>query len=83
MCHINPIFQVIDWNCEDVCEWLVEQGLAEYSHNFRSHVIDGRELLLVTDDILENKLGVGKLALNLLCFIVFIFIYPYLISYTL
>ncbi|KAK8406697.1 hypothetical protein O3P69_007344 [Scylla paramamosain] len=53
--------RVIDWNCEDVCEWLVEQGLAEYSHNFRSHVIDGRELLSVTDDVLENKLGVDAL----------------------
>lgn len=54
------IFQVIEWTCEDVCEWLVEQGLAEYSHNFRTHAIDGRELMSVTDEVLENKLGVGK-----------------------
>lgn len=38
----------------------MEQGLAEYSHNFRAHAIDGRELLTVTDEILEKKLGVGK-----------------------
>lgn len=52
--------QLVQWSCEDVCGWLVEQGLAEYSHNFRSHAIDGRELLTVTDEILEHKLGVGK-----------------------
>ncbi|XP_042215697.1 WD repeat, SAM and U-box domain-containing protein 1-like isoform X2 [Homarus americanus] len=51
--------KLVEWNCEDVCGWLVEQGLAEYSHNFRSHAIDGRELLTVTDEILEEKLGVG------------------------
>ncbi|XP_066977665.1 WD repeat, SAM and U-box domain-containing protein 1-like isoform X3 [Macrobrachium rosenbergii] len=53
--------KVIDWNCDDVCGWLTEQGLAEYSHNFRSQAIDGRELLTMTDDILENKLGVDAL----------------------
>ncbi|KAK8736917.1 hypothetical protein OTU49_004723, partial [Cherax quadricarinatus] len=51
--------KLVDWNCEDVCGWLVEQGLAEYSHNFRTHAIDGRELLTMTDEILEQKLGVG------------------------
>lgn len=54
------IFQLIEWSSEDLCEWLVEQGLAEYSHNFRTHAIDGRELLSVTDEVLENKLGVGE-----------------------
>ncbi|XP_071539559.1 WD repeat, SAM and U-box domain-containing protein 1-like isoform X1 [Panulirus ornatus] len=53
--------KLIEWSCEDVCGWLVEQGLAEYSHNFRSHAIDGRELLTVTDEILEQKLGVDAL----------------------
>lgn len=54
------IIQVNEWSCEDLCEWLVEQGLAEYSHNFRTHAIDGRELLSITDEVLEKKLGVGK-----------------------
>ncbi|XP_042869333.1 WD repeat, SAM and U-box domain-containing protein 1-like isoform X2 [Penaeus japonicus] len=53
--------KLVQWSCEDVCGWLVEQGLAEYSHNFRSHAIDGRELLTVTDEILEHKLGVDAL----------------------
>lgn len=60
MSHKIMILQVIEWSCEDVCEWLVEQGLAEYSHNFRTHAIDGREFMSVTDEVLENKLGVGK-----------------------
>ncbi|XP_069175368.1 WD repeat, SAM and U-box domain-containing protein 1 isoform X1 [Procambarus clarkii] len=53
--------KLVEWNCEDVCGWLVEQGLAEYSHNFRSHAIDGRELLAMTDEILEQKLSVDAL----------------------
>ncbi|XP_068217034.1 WD repeat, SAM and U-box domain-containing protein 1-like isoform X2 [Palaemon carinicauda] len=53
--------RVIDWNSDDVCGWLTEQGLAEYSHNFRSQAIDGRELLTMTDEILEKKLGVDAL----------------------
>ncbi|XP_050711432.1 WD repeat, SAM and U-box domain-containing protein 1-like isoform X3 [Eriocheir sinensis] len=53
--------KLIEWSSEDLCEWLVEQGLAEYSHNFRTHAIDGRELLSVTDEVLENKLGVDAL----------------------
>ncbi|KAG0725098.1 WD repeat, SAM and U-box domain-containing protein 1 [Chionoecetes opilio] len=53
--------KVVEWSCEDMCDWLVEQGLAEYAHNFRSHAIDGRELLTVTDEVLENKLGVDAL----------------------
>uniref|UniRef100_A0A6A7FQW5 WD repeat, SAM and U-box domain-containing protein 1 n=1 Tax=Hirondellea gigas TaxID=1518452 RepID=A0A6A7FQW5_9CRUS len=53
--------KVQEWTREDVCSWLTEHGLAEYSHNFRAHAIDGRELITLTEDKLENTLGVDAL----------------------
>ncbi|RXG64254.1 WD repeat, SAM and U-box domain-containing protein 1 [Armadillidium vulgare] len=53
--------KLINWSVTEVCEWLGEQGLGEYSPNFRAHAIDGREAVTLTDVILESKLGVEAL----------------------
>ena len=52
--------KLVNWSIEDVCSWMAEQGLAEYTHNVRAQAIDGRELMILTDSILEIKLGIGK-----------------------
>ena len=59
-------WQLSEWSKEDVCEWLGEQGLAEYCHNFRAQAIDGRELVTLSEDTLEHQLGVGMYPIILL-----------------
>ena len=57
--HLRENKKLCDWTTEDVCGWLADHELAEYAHNFRTHAINGRELVATTDDILQDKLGVG------------------------
>ena len=42
---LPPVAAVLDWDTEDVGQWLDSIGLAEYTTGFLSHDIRGEELL--------------------------------------
>uniref|UniRef100_A0A914UTW8 WD repeat, SAM and U-box domain-containing protein 1 n=1 Tax=Plectus sambesii TaxID=2011161 RepID=A0A914UTW8_9BILA len=53
---------VEDWNADDVCAWLARSlKTNEYGDRFRANSIDGQELLLLTDTMLKNALGIESL----------------------
>ena len=56
-----PVSAAVRVSVEEVCSWLSEKGLAEYSHSFRAQAIDGRELLAIDGHTLEDALGMGEL----------------------
>ena len=45
---------------DEVCQWITELGLEQYEAGFRTHHIDGQELLLLDDYALQRSLGIGK-----------------------
>ena len=47
------------WTVDDVCTWIEEIGLEQYTDNFRKHHIDGQELLTLNQENLLTGLGVG------------------------
>ncbi|CAL1547715.1 unnamed protein product [Lymnaea stagnalis] len=49
------------WTLDDVCEWLNSLGLGEYDEAFRKNAIDGKELLALSVNDLEDTLGVAAL----------------------
>jgi hypothetical protein len=42
-----------------VCKWLDELGLEQYKSSFETNAIDGTELEVITDSMLQ-QIGVGK-----------------------
>ncbi|KAL5018254.1 hypothetical protein ScPMuIL_003976 [Solemya velum] len=48
------------WSVDDVCQWLEELGLDQYTPNFRDNEIDGTELLTLKQETLEHSIGVGE-----------------------
>ncbi|KRX02394.1 Sterile alpha motif/pointed domain [Pseudocohnilembus persalinus] len=48
----------IRWNIEDVGKWLNFIGLPHYDKNFRDNTIDGACLSYISDEDLQNDLGV-------------------------
>ena len=48
------------WSVDDVCRFLADIGLSQYSETFRVNAIDGVELLALNDDTLKNALKVGE-----------------------
>ena len=48
------------WSVDDVCRFLADIGLSQYSETFRANAIDGVELLALNDDTLKNALKVGE-----------------------
>ena len=48
------------WNVDDVCRFLADIGLSQYSATFRENAIDGVELLALTDESLRTALKVGE-----------------------
>ncbi len=49
------------WTVEDICTWLGDLGLSQYSELFRTNAIDGKELPNLDSKILAKDLGIGKL----------------------
>jgi len=47
------------WSVEDVCKWLDELGLEQYKSSFETNAIDGTELEVITDSMLQ-QIGIGK-----------------------
>ena len=47
------------WTVEDVSKWLDEIGLEQYKSSFEQNAIDGTELEVITDSMLQ-QIGVGK-----------------------
>ena len=52
------------WTVDEVCQWLTELGLEQYESGFRTHHIDGQELLLLDESALQKSLGIGKLEIE-------------------
>ena len=62
--------EVLSWSTDDVCEWIQNIGLAPddktgaslklYLDTFRRHNIDGKMLLHLNDQTLEEELGMMK-----------------------
>ena len=48
-----------DWEVSDVCEWLGQLSLNQYSDTFSSMKIDGMLLFAMTDEDLREDLGVS------------------------
>ena len=48
------------WTVDDVCQWITELGLDQYEPTFRTHQIDGQELIHLDDNTLHKSLGIGK-----------------------
>lgn len=48
------------WTVEEVCKWLAEIGLDQYTDNFKQHHIDGAELLALNQDSLQAGIKIGK-----------------------
>ena len=42
------------WSVEDVCKWLDELGLEQYKSSFETNAIDGTELEVITDSMLQQ-----------------------------
>ena len=55
----NKPKRVKAWTEADVSKWLVDEGLAEYSKNFKGKSIDGDTLLSLSDSGLKD-LGISK-----------------------
>ncbi|XP_061925965.1 WD repeat, SAM and U-box domain-containing protein 1 isoform X2 [Entelurus aequoreus] len=53
-----------DWSEEDVCAWLLEEGLQGLVDTFRTNNIDGTELLALTKETLTTDLHVESLGLR-------------------
>ena len=51
---------LLSWDVNDVCKWLGELGLSQYSEMFRTNEIDGAELANIDNKILSDDLGIGK-----------------------
>lgn len=49
------------WTVDDVCQWVTELGLGQYEPDFRTHHIDGQELLHIDDHALQRSLGIDAL----------------------
>lgn len=45
---------------EEVCKWLEEIGLEQYKPSFEQNAIDGTELEVITDSMLQ-QIGLGML----------------------
>lgn len=52
------------WTVEDVCQWLGELGLNQYTPNFSENEIDGTELLTLKHETLEQSIGISKYIVN-------------------
>ena len=52
--------QATQWGVQDVCNWLEQLQLGEYSDKFKSHDIRGRELLCLAQRDLK-ELGITKI----------------------
>ena len=50
-----------NWTFDDVCTWLTSLGLEQYSDVFRDNMIDGVELVQITDDMLLTALNIPAL----------------------
>jgi len=51
-----PVQQFVDWNTEQICEWLAEVGFTQYVPEAERYVRSGRHLLNMTDNELEKEL---------------------------
>ncbi|XP_064644227.1 WD repeat, SAM and U-box domain-containing protein 1-like isoform X2 [Lineus longissimus] len=50
-----------EWSIDDVCSWIGQIGLSQYEENFRTHAIDGTELLTLSHETLEKDLKIVAL----------------------
>jgi len=48
-----------DWTVDEVCDWLGSLGLGKCASVFRSHDIDGAELMQLNRNVLETELGIS------------------------
>lgn len=46
--------EVANWTCEEVCQFLAEQGMQEYQQTFMDEAIDGEALLVLTETDLKE-----------------------------
>ena len=53
--------RLVLWDMDEVCKWLEELGLQQYSEVFRANAIDGAELFQMTNELLANELGISPL----------------------
>eukprot|EP00879_Flechtneria_rotunda_P019417 GHRR01020394.1.p1 GENE.GHRR01020394.1~~GHRR01020394.1.p1 ORF type:complete len:687 (+),score=270.03 GHRR01020394.1:161-2221(+) len=60
------VLPVAQWEVADVCDWVNSFGLYQYRKKFLHHVIDGRLLLKLTDELLKTELGIGPLGHRML-----------------
>merc|ERR1711879_7141 len=50
--------QALEWGCDDVAKWIIEQGFPQYESCFRNNFICGKKLFTVDGSSLP-KLGVN------------------------
>lgn len=59
-CDTEEVKPVNKWSVEEVCKWLEDIGLEQYKPSFEQNAIDGTELEVITDSMLQ-QIGLGML----------------------
>lgn len=54
----SPNMCVYQWSTEDVRKWFKKNGFSEFTNNLLENRIDGDLLLRLTEDELENEIGI-------------------------
>lgn len=53
-CDTEEVKPVNKWSVEEVCKWLEEIGLEQYKSSFEQNAIDGTEIEVITDSMLQQ-----------------------------
>lgn len=57
---LNPA-NLTSWGVDDVCQWLISEGLGRFMDTFRENAVDGECLLSLDNNLLKNDLGIVAL----------------------
>ena len=60
MSRLNPA-NLSSWSVDDVCYWLISNGLGNFIDTFRDNEVDGECLLTLDNKLLRDDLGVTAL----------------------
>ena len=60
MSRLNPA-NLTSWSVEDVCFWLLSQGIGNFVDTFRDNEVDGECLMTLDNKLLRDDLGITAL----------------------
>ena len=60
MSPLNPA-NLTSWSVDDVCQWLMEQGLGQFIDVFQENLVDGECLMALDNSLLKEDLGISAL----------------------